>query len=276
VTAQSKVDLHLKNGDIEVRFYGGTRLYVATAEGRSLEGLRVQKEGREVRLSVPLWQQQGERIILLAPRGLRFRLETFHGVIEVGAGAEAVEARTLSGRIQIGGVRGTVRARAVSGSISIQKAGEVEASTISGSLELVQGQGSIRLRSVSGSIVVRQSQAHSLSLRSLSGRIQVSSSRAASLLAHTFSGNIELRGALGNKSRISLTSSSGDIRLWWPSGKGLSFRLKTTSGALSCSLADCNKKESEFLLKGSLGQGSQSRLVARTVSGDITLFRAVP
>lgn len=167
-----------------------------------------------------------------------------------------VELGTVSGDGLVSGVHSGAQVRTVSGTVVVDGVhGEVAARTVSGEIEVRDQRGAVAGESVSGSLSVHALHLPTLTGRSVSGDVSVD-------LAET---PCELR----------VKTVSGDVTLRVPADSGYDVRARSVSGAV---VADGRRLEGHHgQVKGELSSGDPDvRLVAVTVSGDVTLLRATP
>jgi hypothetical protein len=178
-----------------------------------------------------------------------------HVSVSVPHDAE-VELGVVSADATVTGVTGHTSVKSVSGDVTLDGcAGEVRAETVSGSLEA---------RSLDGR----------LQFKSISGELTVVDGSTTALSAHTVSGEvvIDLTSTTGD---VDLKTVSGDLTLRLPIDASLSLDAKSVSGHLTATGFDevsHDRVPGSNKLTGAIG-GGDSRLTAKTVSGDVTLLR---
>lgn len=170
-----------------------------------------------------------------------------------------VELGVVSADATVSGVSGRTSVRAVSGSVTLDGcAGEVTAETVSGPLEARSLDGRLQFKSVSGELTVVEGSTTSLSAQSVSGEMV-----------------LDLTAATGD---LTLKTVSGNMTLRVPADASLRVDAKTVSGRLTASgfdeVAHGGKPGSNRLTAVIGGGGSE--LVAKSVSGSLTVLRREP
>lgn len=166
----------------------------------------------------------------------------------------AVELGTVSGDGLVSGVHADAQVRTVSGIVVVDGVvGKVSARTVSGEIEVRDQQGAFAGESVSGSLSVHAMSLPSLSSNSVSGDVSVD--------------------LLASPSELRVKTVSGDVTLRVPADVGFDLRARSVSGAV---VADGRRLDGRHgQVKGQIQAGDGDvRLVANTVSGDVTLLRA--
>jgi hypothetical protein len=167
-----------------------------------------------------------------------------------------VELGVVSAEATVTGITGHTAVKSVSGDVTLDGcAGEVRAETVSGGLEA---------RSLDGR----------LHFKSISGELTVVDGNTTALSAHTVSGEvvIDLTSSTGD---VDLKTVSGDLTLRLPTDVSLALEAKSVSGHLTATGFDQvthDRAPGSNKLTGAIG-GGDSRLTAKTVSGNVTLLR---
>jgi Putative adhesin len=180
---------------------------------------------------------------------------------------------------------GTVGADGLVSSVN----GRVRIRTVSGTLVLDGVTGQVSARTVSGQVDVRDHDGV-FSGDSVSGSLTVQGRAIARLHAKTVSGEVgvDLRRAPEGTSRlprsvIDVTTVSGDVTVRVPEGTGYDVTARSVSGRCVAGSAEIGGpggpgrpgRGGMGPRKGRLSEGNGAvRLVAKTVSGDVTLVRA--
>jgi DUF4097 and DUF4098 domain-containing protein YvlB len=212
--------------------------------------------------------------VRIPPQHLRGRQR--HGEVQVRIvvplGTD-VDVTTASAPIQVHGLVGRATFKTASGSIvGDDAAGSIRAKSASGSIALGSVEGDVRIGAASRRAV----------LSTISGAIEVAAA-AADLEAKTTSGRIDL-GALHADAGASTVS--GNIRV--ASQHGGRLQIRTVSGDVSVGIAEkvtlrvdvdsvSGRIRSEIPIGDALARREavpMVSVVARTVSGDVTLERA--
>jgi hypothetical protein len=159
----------------------------------------------------------------------------------------AVEVKTASGDVAVEDVAG----------LRVQSAsGDVRGATIDGEARLQTVSGDVRLGTVTGPV----------STTLVSGDLTIEEAHT-DLAAKTVSGDQRI-GAI-REGQIKLQSVSGDVRVGIRPGTHLHLDVNSVSGDVSSEL-DVKDSPSET------PSGSEARLQAKTVSGDVEITRAAP
>lgn len=219
---------------------------------------------------------------------------------------QALEIQTDSGNVQLDGDLGTVILNSSSGDISIQNSDDLlELSSDSGSIvlenitanisavsssgdiqldtitaeraEISTDSGEVQLNDVNAQVVQVTSSSGDISLSgsveqlelsSSSGEIEVENDLAQALNLQSSSGDIRYRGALSGENTI--TSDSGNVDVELDNPTDLSLSLNTSSGSIDTEFDLSIEEQNEYVLQGSMGDGSVG-LTVNTTSGDIQI-----
>lgn len=143
--------------------------------------------------------------------------------------------------------------------------GAVQLETASGDVELDGDYAAVTVKTASGDIRAAVV-CPELALQSASGDVHVEST-TGKLLCHTVSGDLDLT-LEELPTEITVSTTSGDCRLYLPEHEGFSIRYKTLSGDFG----------TNFKLTGTKGErvyldGGNTNIAASTVSGDIIVRR---
>jgi hypothetical protein len=168
------------------------------------------------------------------------------GVVSADAVVSGIEAdrtavKSVSGDVTLDGVRSDISAQTVSGDLETrQLAGRLSFTTVSGDLTVVEG-------------------------------------ASESVKAETVSGDLTLDMNLQPGGSIDCSSVSGDVTVRMPESAGVRVEVKSMSGSLDSAFDGVmsERKPGSVKMHGQVGSGD-GRLMARTVSGDVTLLRRVP
>ena len=167
-----------------------------------------------------------------------------------------VELGVVSADATVSGVTGHTAVKSVSGDVTLDGcAGEVRAETVSGGLEARSLDGRLHFKSVSGELTVVDGCTTSLSAHTVSGEVV-----------------IDLTSSTGD---VDLKTVSGDLTLRLPSDVSLAIEAKSVSGHLTATGFDnlsLDRSPGKNQMRGAIGT-ADSRLTAKTVSGDVTLLR---
>ena len=226
---------------------GGATVEVSSVRGRPLE---VSWDGGALEVAHPRlgWDSLFEH---RSPRPGRDN----EAVVSIAVPRDTeVELGTVSGDGLVSGVHAPAHVRTVSGTVVVDGViGKVSARTVSGEIEVRDQRGAFAGESVSGAVSVHAVTLPSLSSRSVSGDVSVD--------------------LLASPSELRVKTVSGDVTLRVPADSGFDLRARSVSGAV---VADGRRMDGRRgQVKGQLTAGDGDvRLVADTVSGDVTLLRA--
>ncbi len=174
-----------------------------------------------------------------------------------------LECTTASADISTSGRLGEVEVKTASGDVSVDHvtglrvqsaSGDVRSATVDGEARLQTVSGDVRLGTVSGPV----------SATLVSGDFSIDDA-LTDLAAKTVSGDQRI-GAI-RAGQITIQSVSGDVRLGVRPGTRLQIDANSVSGDVSSEL---DVKDSPSESPG----GTEARLLAKTVSGDIEITRA--
>jgi uncharacterized sodium:solute symporter family permease YidK len=166
--------------------------------------------------------------------------------------------RLLSALVILGFFSVYVSAQLVAGGILFREVFGADVTTASGGVRIGDVTGNVAVRTASGDVRVGEVEG-ALTARTASGDVATGVIAGATTV-RTVSGDIVIGGAGGDEA--SIQSTSGDVFVAVPPGRGVHLDVATVSGALSSDLATDD---------GSGGVDLDLR--ARTVSGDVRLRR---
>ncbi len=229
------------------------------ATREAIERATVELNGNEVTVEIgvggkgfgvgPAWISFGRTpqvgIRIRCPEGTDLECTTASADVAATGRLGDVEVKTASGDVaveHVGGLRlqsasGDVRAATIEGEASLQ--------TVSGDVRLGTVTGPVSTTLVSGDFAIKEAQAD-LSVKTVSGDQRI--------------GSVQ-------QGQIRLQSVSGDVRVGIRAGTRLRIDANSTSGDVSSEL-DVKDSPSDT------PSGSEARLQAKTVSGDIEITRA--
>jgi DUF4097 and DUF4098 domain-containing protein YvlB len=221
--------------------------------------------------------------------------------------AFAVNASTTSGEVRVSNIGGRADVSATSGDVSIRGvAGGARANLTSGELEVSDVGGDLSVAATSGNVVIDNVRG-AIELRGTSGDFQVSRIgrnadvqltsgdfvlegcsgdvifRAASgdarmtevdgsLDASSSSGDIEALVTPQGDRQFMVSTSSGDVNLYYVPVKNYGFRLdiRTSSGTIEGEMPIKVSRVDRRRLRGVVGTGA-ARIEIETASGDVTI-----
>jgi hypothetical protein len=238
--------------DGQVRVVARKRVKGGSADRakRLLENVevRIEQKGNDIFVEPHLYEQERSWLDLF--RGKRFRVD-----FEITVPREtAVNAQTVSGDLDVHGTRGPTRVESVSGDVNIEDVqGPMRIKSVSGDVQCTDYVGSVEGSSVSGDVDIR-------------GRV-----RACEL--HTVSGDIsiDLEPEVGGR-ESRLKTISGDVEVGLLTSSCF-CEYHTASGDLEVEAHARIMREGRKDRTVIIGDG-QSRLLVKTVSGDLTIKTA--
>ena len=174
-----------------------------------------------------------------------------------------LECTTASADVATSGRLGNVELKTASGDIVVEHVSGLRVQSASGDVRAVTVDGEARLQTVSGDVRLGTVTGQ-VSATLVSGEFAIDDAKR-DLSAKTVSGDQRI-GAI-QEGQISVQSVSGDVRIGVRPGTRLRIDANSTSGDVSSEL-DVKDTPSE----GS--SGTEARLAAKTVSGDIEITRA--
>jgi DUF4097 and DUF4098 domain-containing protein YvlB len=127
---------------------------------------------------------------------------------------DSLELRSSSGSIDVTTCVGYCRLQSASGSVTVGDAGDVDISTKSSSIRVGRANGG-RVHSVSGSIALGATGVDDVDVRAISGSVTVTvlDDVQPRFRLHSVSGNVRCDCAEGGDAGISITTTSGSIRV---------------------------------------------------------------
>lgn len=177
-------------------------------------------------------------VSIAVPRSTQVRLGTVSADGLVSGTVAAAHVKTVTGTIVVDGVHGHVDAKTVSGSIDVRdQHGIFTGDTVSGALTVQAAtMPQLRAKSVSGSLVV---------------------------------------DLASSPSTLAASTVSGDVTVRIPADAGFDLDARSVSGRVVAGGERLSERPGRNGGHVSEGDGAV-RLVAKTVSGDVTLLRGVP
>lgn len=193
-----------------------------------------------------LGREDEVEVTVTVPRQVALSLGTVTADGFVSGTAGNASVRTVSGTLVLDGLRGAVTARTVSGRIDVR-----------------DHEGTFHGDSVSGSLTVQGGAIPRLHGKTVSGEIGVDLRSVASGANRT------------PASVLDVTTVSGDVTVRVPDDAGYDVSAKSVSGRVVAGTSRLGGSPGQR--GGRLRDGDRAvRLVARTVSGDVTLVRSSP
>jgi DUF4097 and DUF4098 domain-containing protein YvlB len=210
---------------------------------KSDDGVHVTARTSSVRPSRH-WAQ----LTVTVPPGTPTRLRTRGGSVRVDGTAAAVEARTAGGSIRITGTNGPAELETAGGSIRAEShGGPIKAVTAGGSIRLDGGLTGVDASTIGGSVRV--------------------AGAYGPISAVTKGGSIEVLGRLSGA--CLLETSAGSVRLTLDASANV--EIDATGDNV---ISDFDLVGSRHHKSGAIGDGSEGKVVARTVAGSVSIKRA--
>ena len=238
--------------DGQVRVIARKRVKGGSADRakRLLENVevRIEQKGNDIFVEPHLYEQERSWLDLF--RGKRFRVD-----FEITVPREtAVNAQTVSGDLDLNGTRGPARVESVSGDVNIEDVqGPMRIKSVSGDVQCTDYVGSVEGSSVSGDVDIR-GRVHACELHTVSGDISV-----------------DLEPEVGGR-ESRLKTISGDVEVGLLTSSCI-CEYHTASGNLEVEAHARIMREGRKDRTVIIGDG-QSRLLVKTVSGDLTIKTA--
>ncbi len=199
---EEEAEQALRNVEVRTQRDGSTLAVVVQSPARELE------EG-----GMRFFSQPRSDLTLAVPGGIKVRIGSSAGDIEVEGPLGPVQASTSFGEVALSRIEGDAGARTESGSIEIRQAagGAVTAETSFGdvTLEAIRG-GKVVAESRSGDLVLRDVRGTSVEARSSFGGIRLAAVEG-DITAQTDSGDVELEGALAGTHHLHSGFGSIDV-----------------------------------------------------------------
>ena len=174
-----------------------------------------------------------------------------------------LDCTTASADVAAQGRLGEVEVKTASGDVAVERVAGLRVQSASGDVRAATVDGEARLQTVSGDVRLG-TVAGPVSATLVSGDFAIDDA-GTDLSAKTVSGDQRI-GAV-REGQIKLQSVSGDVRIGIRRGTRVHLDVNSTSGDVSSEL-DVKDSPSEA------PSGSDARLVAKTVSGDVEITRA--
>ena len=174
-----------------------------------------------------------------------------------------LECTTASADVSATGRLGAVEVKTAAGDIVVEHVSELRVQSASGGVRAATVDGEARLQTVSGEVSLGTVKGP-VSATLVSGDLEIDDAHA-DLNAKSVSGDQRIDAV--RKGEIRLQSVSGDVRVGIRRGTRLHIDASSTSGDVSSEL-DVKDEPS------ATSSGSEARLHAKTVSGDIEITRA--
>lgn len=242
------VSIETRNGEIELRgdpaakridihgekYARGVTMEdaIAAMEQIEIEALRDATRPDQVRIEtlVPASirdRSAGAKLVVTAPPGSRFELNTTNGSITIASVDGPVHADTSNGHVRASDVRDSARLETSNGGITLQNVG--------GDVDVHTSNGNIRLKSAGRARV---------SARTTNGYVTGTDLRGA-VTARSSNGGIDLKIIeTPPQPEICATTSNGPVRLELPPGVDARLTMRTSNGGVYTELKDL--KVSDF------------------------------
>ena len=229
------------------------------------------------------------RLTIQVPARLAVQLQSSSGDVLTQDLEGEQRLRASSGDVSVDGARGRVEVGTSSGDVALTDSREARVNTSSGDVEVVGRSRVLTVTTGSGDVSVAE--AESLQVETTSGEVSVEraprgaaiqtssgevslSSTAGRVSVATVSGGIKSR-VTGPLREMSLSSSSGDIRLGLDSAAACTIEMRTSSGSLDLDVPARTQSLTRQRLTAVIrGGGPPVRL--RTTSGSIDVVSGEP
>jgi len=196
----------------------------------------------------------------------------------------SMNLKSVSGDIRIANIRGELRAESVSGNVTAQGAtGATLLKSVSGDVDVsaVATETELRMESVSGDVTVHGAKIRSLAAETVSGDLDLGDIITDRVSGKSVSGNVTYSGTVSRGGRYTLSSHSGDVRLYIPADAGFELDAKTFSGNVRSDLPltvggpgrEAVKTSRDRGLRGTYGDAG-ALLSLSSFSGNIVVAKA--
>ena len=260
--------LQVPSGDVDVATVAGTettveiepfRLDEATEAAVAAARVDLRERGggsSELRVEIPeagaggrfgfLFGRSPEvRVRIACPHGADLQVKSKSADVDARGRFGDVQIETASGDVGIGNVDGSLRIQCVSGDVRFGRVGATaEINSVSGDVHGEEVAGNATLNSVSGDVTLRRAEA-SVDVNTVSGDQRLEAVRQGSTKSHSVSGDLEIGVVRGSRVWIDANSRSGDVTSELevgdarPAGAGpmLELRVQTLSGDITIARA---------------------------------------
>jgi DUF4097 and DUF4098 domain-containing protein YvlB len=204
------------------------------------------------------------------------RAETASGELTLERIDGQATAATQSGDIRASEIRRGLFANAASADLNIEnvEGGRVECKSVSGDVTVTHvgmlAPLDISVESVSGDASLSDANGN-VALKSVSGDVKATGISATRLQAHTVSGDVDISLRDAFSGSMHAGTLSGDVTVALPRGSNVRVSLSTSSGELRCDHDAQNVVATQTIWQGQIGTGAGT-LNVQTISGD-TLVR---
>lgn len=284
------------SGDVELKYVKAGRIEVSSTSGYITSGhmeaglIKITASSGDVTLEkaagdMTVSTNSGDVSVYTAEGALG--ISTGSGDVELDAIKGNTEISTTSGYIQAGKIDGNLKAKASSGDIEVKHVGgNAEAGTNSGyitfgevlgSLTASSGSGSQDIDSVGGNVQTEStsgdqsigSAGGSVGMKSSSGELELYGLQREARFQTTSGGVTAVITEMGGN--VTVSSSSGDVRITAPRNGSFYFDAETSSGSIDTSFDD----ELEFNKRGNKASGTIGgdtyRMEIDTTSGSVEI-----
>ena len=184
-----------------------------------------------------------------------------------------LDVRTKSADLEAHGEYGRVDFKTASGDMSVDTARDVDVKTASGDVHFERVEGRLDAKTVSGEVEVRD-QHGDFTGDTVSGSLTVQAAELRHLRTKSVSGSVAVDVGTA-PSTIGVSTVSGDVTIRIPADSGFDLNARSVSGRVVAGGERLAEKPGKNGGRLSRGDGAV-QLVAKTVSGDVTLLHAQP
>jgi DUF4097 and DUF4098 domain-containing protein YvlB len=266
VSGLPAVTLRNISGDIEVTTWNRPEVKVEAAKTSTDVTVEMEQVGDTIRVATRYPSRSSN---LFGNRG------TVDYFISMPAEGN-LDVNSISGKVLIDTLRGDLQVETISGNIELRRIGKrVSAHCVSGDITLTQGNLDADLTTISGAIVVTEVEGR-MNFGSVSGDVKLLRSKASRLSVSTTSGDIEVDTPMEKGGTYRINSHSGYVGITLPRHSSFELSARTFSGDLQTDLPlTVTAPESKFrhgrAVKGTYGKGDAS-VELQTFSGDIRII----
>jgi DUF4097 and DUF4098 domain-containing protein YvlB len=206
------------------------------------------------------------------------RGETVSGKLKLLNIAGLAKVATQSGDITAENIGRGLSASAASGDVTAAgvEGGRVEVKSVSGDASLeragLKNPVDIAVESISGDATLKEANGR-IALKAVSGDVTAEGIVATQLQAQTVSGDVHLKLKQPFSDTMQVNTVSGDVTIALPEGSNVRVSLATSSGELRCEHDAHDVTATETLWAGQIGTGAGT-LNVQTISGDSHILRA--
>lgn len=252
---QGRIQLDAIEGDFEIIGHDADEWLLSGTLSGDVEEVVIEGGPDDWKIRLEMKESRGS--------GLNFKLRSTDLKLLVPRTSELV-VQTVSGDLSLRELEGrSVEAKTVSGDLELLgvRPERLIASTVSGDLSADASASQVnRIKSVSGDVEATGVKGR-VELESVSGDIDVEGASVSELSIESVSGDIVARIQPTERSRLDITSHSGDVNLYLPADSGVRVDAETFSGSIA----------SEFGGQVESGRGPGKSLAMETGSAGVEI-----